>query len=217
MNPTGRRRNGTERGSSPPSSNAATAAMSRIPTRRSWTATSISTPPTARLLHRPVRPRVVGLRPRVRLRARDDAAEPQQEGSERVRVQLAGLLPVVVLAHVPPLAPAGLRSDGDGQIRGRACHDGPASRSVCCPSAQPGFVRMERSAASSQEVTARLLGRSPSGTGARDCSTHIGYERALPPLCGDVPSGHKTGYARRDGVPQSLVFATAREELRPGL
>ncbi len=27
------------------------------------------------------------------------------------------------------------------------------------------------------------------------------YERALLPLCGDVPSGHKTGYARHEDVP----------------
>jgi len=31
------------------------------------------------------------------------------------------------------------------------------------------------------------------------------YERALLPLCGDVPSGHKTGFARYEDVPQSLV------------
>jgi len=54
-------------------------------------------------------------------------------------------------------------------------------------------------------VKAGLLHASVLASPRSAASPLIGYERALLPLCGDVPSGHKTGYARYEDVPQSLA------------
>jgi len=59
-------------------------------------------------------------------------------------------------------------------------------------------------------VKAGLLHASVLASPRSAASPLIGYERALLPLCGDVPSGHKTGYARYEDVPQS--FASRPEQ-----